>query len=775
MVSNSKEELKNGIEVENVELSEDEQIKLKLDAVMKAKAKEYAMAKLEAEKKAKKEVLGEKEKDLNEKLAAVERIKAERKAREEATKERIKAKKAIEEARKAEERAALEKERRKEAEKKAADMRLRALAAKKAADKVRDEHLARKAEQTIDEAAKEAAARVQAAEEEKELAKKAEIKQLEKLIHKLEVEKNLVPEEPIEEEKPQEEALAETVADLAETTEDTAKPVDELEHAIKTAEQRQEKIHEEVEKKKWEQVEADKKLAAQAKWERENGVPEDSLKDKFMSVLAAPIYLHDTIQDACDSFLEKLYKDFVSAVYKIASGYRHSQKVIGLNLLLVCMVCGIVVTVLNHNTVYEYAYNGKVLGYVENQDDVTNVLAIASEQLNALNTESTENIEFSAGDNITFNVVDSNGKDIDDADDTINKLAYMTDIEVEAYGIYEDGNLVTVVKSNDAAEKLLEEVKGILGTPDEGMEIVSVDFNKALSIEPVKVLLTSVQSNSAARKQMTKGGNVELYHLVEADETMESITEDFSVSALDVYTEDNASVATSLNVGDKVCIHKDVEPVSVKLVEQGKMKEIVPYETIEKESKDYYKGDEVVDVTGVDGIQIFEGTVTKVGGKVTNRKTKNMEVIREKVDEIILIGIAKRPKTAPTGVFKNPMLPGTYVVTSHMGYRWGRQHEGVDMGTPVGTAVYASDGGTVTFVGVSGGYGNLIIIDHGNGMTTRYGHLSSFGVREGQKVYQGQYIAASGNSGRSTGPHLHFEIRNNGTPINPEGKVSGGI
>lgn len=85
----------------------------------------------------------------------------------------------------------------------------------------------------------------------------------------------------------------------------------------------------------------------------------------------------------------------------------------------------------------------------------------------------------------------------------------------------------------------------------------------------------------------------------------------------------------------------------------------------------------------------------------------------------------------------------------------------------MGTTVMAADGGTVTYAGYSGAYGYLVTIDHQNGMETRYAHNSELLVSVGDKVYQGQSIAKSGNTGRSTGPHVHFEIRVDGVAKDP--------
>jgi murein DD-endopeptidase MepM/ murein hydrolase activator NlpD len=99
----------------------------------------------------------------------------------------------------------------------------------------------------------------------------------------------------------------------------------------------------------------------------------------------------------------------------------------------------------------------------------------------------------------------------------------------------------------------------------------------------------------------------------------------------------------------------------------------------------------------------------------------------------------------------------------------GRQmfHEGIDIAAAAGTPVFASAKGTVISAGYAAGYGNLVVIDHGNGYQTAYGHNSKLFVKAGQKVKKGQKISSVGSTGRSTGPHLHYEVRFHGKPINP--------
>jgi murein DD-endopeptidase MepM/ murein hydrolase activator NlpD len=105
-------------------------------------------------------------------------------------------------------------------------------------------------------------------------------------------------------------------------------------------------------------------------------------------------------------------------------------------------------------------------------------------------------------------------------------------------------------------------------------------------------------------------------------------------------------------------------------------------------------------------------------------------------------------------------------ITSGFGWRWGRMHEGIDIGAACGTTIHAAASGTVIYAGWMDGYGNITIIDHGGGLATAYGHQLSLYVGGGS-VSQGQAIGAVGSTGHSTGCHLHFEVRVNGTPVDP--------
>lgn len=123
------------------------------------------------------------------------------------------------------------------------------------------------------------------------------------------------------------------------------------------------------------------------------------------------------------------------------------------------------------------------------------------------------------------------------------------------------------------------------------------------------------------------------------------------------------------------------------------------------------------------------------------------------------IAVSKLPLAMP--------VKSAFRFSSGFGQRWGRAHQGIDMAGPVGTSIFSTADGVVTFAGWQRGYGNLIKIQHELGTETRYGHLSKIRVKVGQKVSRNSLIGDMGNTGRSTGPHLHYEVRVDGKAVNP--------
>ena len=147
------------------------------------------------------------------------------------------------------------------------------------------------------------------------------------------------------------------------------------------------------------------------------------------------------------------------------------------------------------------------------------------------------------------------------------------------------------------------------------------------------------------------------------------------------------------------------------------------------------------------------------------------QVISEPVNRVITIGTAvvkvsssEKANVSSSG-FICPLERGKFVVSAYYGD--GRNHKAIDLAANRGVAIFAAAGGTVTYAGYDGDYGYNVVIDHGNGMKTRYAHASYLCAKKGDVVSQGDMIAAVGRTGYSTGNHLHFEVIINGTRVNP--------
>lgn len=177
------------------------------------------------------------------------------------------------------------------------------------------------------------------------------------------------------------------------------------------------------------------------------------------------------------------------------------------------------------------------------------------------------------------------------------------------------------------------------------------------------------------------------------------------------------------------------------------------------ENDSWYTTKEVIHQEGTTGRRERNDIVVYENGMETSRELLHQNILAESQAAVIERGTVIPP------TYIRPISGGRY--TSGFGRRWGRMHKGVDWACPVGTTVRASSAGTVIQASYSGGYGNNVVISHPDGRMTRYAHNSKLLVQVGQHVNQGDPIALSGNTGRSTGPHVHFEIYINGAAVNP--------
>lgn len=294
----------------------------------------------------------------------------------------------------------------------------------------------------------------------------------------------------------------------------------------------------------------------------------------------------------------------------------------------------------------------------------------------------------------------------------------------------------------------------------EGDGLKALNFSEKVEISEAYVDADRVSKISEAIEAVTKETEKNQTYEVQPGDTLSVIANSRGYYVDEVLAlNPGLTRDATLHLGDEIVISVPEPELSVLTTEQSTYEEDYDAETQYIENDSWYTTQQVARQEAVPGHHEVTVLTTSRNGTETSREMVSENVITEPVPEII----EKGTQTPPTYI--KPITGGT--LTSTFKWRWGRMHKGIDWAVPKGTAVRASCGGTVVSAGWSGGYGNCITIRHPDGKQTRYGHLSKILVSAGQKVDQGQKIALSGNTGRSTGPHVHFEILVNGTQVNP--------
>ena len=297
--------------------------------------------------------------------------------------------------------------------------------------------------------------------------------------------------------------------------------------------------------------------------------------------------------------------------------------------------------------------------------------------------------------------------------------------------------------------------------------LMSMGFAEKVEIVESFLLPNEITPLETAIEQVTKDKEVNEVYEVVAGDTLSGIVDKTNIP-MDKIIELNESIKnenSTIRVGDEIIITVPEPELSVVRTEQVYLEEAYDAEVVYIDNDEWYTTQEKT-------LQEPSTGFRKAVANITYRNDK--EISKEVIKEVVLM------EAVPKIVERGTKIPPTFIkpisggrLTSRFGRRTSptrgasSNHKGVDWSLPRGSSVVASSGGTVTKAGWGGGYGYVVYIKHPGGAETRYAHNSKVLVSVGQTVKQGQKIALSGNTGVSTGPHLHFELRLNGTPVDP--------
>ena len=404
-------------------------------------------------------------------------------------------------------------------------------------------------------------------------------------------------------------------------------------------------------------------------------------------------------------------------------------------------------------------------GYIENEQvyDLARSEVLAKMQ----GAQSAQAIDFSAS--LSLEPVE---EDIEFGDpySLSNRIIAASGADVEdAYGLYIDGRLVSAVRDKDTLLDLL----GLLQDKyksDDPTETVS--FIRPVAIREGLYPSSRISNLSAVNRLINREVKGEFTYTVEAGDTPSGIASQF-----DMYTSQlvslNPGILESLLVGQELLISRAEPYMSVKIQRIEEYEEPIPYTTENIEDSSLLKGQTSIEREGENGLASVRAAVTYVNDMEQERNVLSRSVLEEPVSQQIRVGTKlfaqNYGSTGGPTVSSNFLWPvassRAYVSNGFYGYVG---HGGIDIAAPYASPIIASAPGTVVYSGYTvWGYGRHIIIDHGSGVRTLYGHNSQNVVRVGDVVEQGQVIGYVGSTGNSTGNHCHFEIRIGGVQRNP--------
>ena len=359
--------------------------------------------------------------------------------------------------------------------------------------------------------------------------------------------------------------------------------------------------------------------------------------------------------------------------------------------------------------------------------------------------------------------------DVGNSEDLENALSEQVGALERGYALYVDDQFIGATQTEGALEELLTQVAAAYRNEN----TVSLSFAENVRIEECELSVDKFTNlaDIALILNSTKAG--EITYTVQKGDCWSVIAQDHDMTNKELLALNPGYDIDKLQIGDVLIISNAVPFLTVIVTQMEYYIAEVPYEIEYIDDSSMWKGDTAIVSKGTNGTADTSALVTYQGNMEIKREIVTQTVLTEPTTQVERRGTAERPSWAPTGTFRRP-TNGT--LTSKFGYRYifgsTSFHGGIDIANRIGTDIVAADGGIVTFAGWSSGYGKLIIIDHQNGYKTYYAHCNSLLVGVGAKVHKGQHIAEMGNTGRSTGSHLHFEVRYNGERKNPLNYIS---
>lgn len=426
----------------------------------------------------------------------------------------------------------------------------------------------------------------------------------------------------------------------------------------------------------------------------------------------------------------------------------------------------VIFTVSNLNFALNVNYNGKNVGVVKNEKSFD---TSKSQMLSQVVLDDKSDIALQKS---KFSITVAGKNNVQDNNEFTRSLISASGEKIDtAYGIYIDGNLATANKDKEYIDKVLNEK--LKPEKDKNPES-KVEFAQKVEIVEGLYPVNLIINNEDFGKKINSNVQEEKTYTVKMDDTPLIIAEKTNVP-LNELRRLNPNLVDLMVVGVDVVLSPERSLLEVKVVKSERYEQEIPYEVEEVKSSKYRSGYKKTTQEGENGTAIVTAEVSYIDGIEVSRDVLSSDVTSSPVNKQVIIGTGKSYNSyssydyngGPIGSGGTLNWPtnGGYISNGYLGYY---NHRAIDIANDYGSPIYAADDGVVVTSGwSSGGYGRYVVIDHGNGMQTLYGHNSKNLVYPGQRVSRGQTIARVGSTGNSTGNHVHFEVIVNGVKKNP--------
>ncbi|MGI6685547.1 MAG: peptidoglycan DD-metalloendopeptidase family protein [Bacillota bacterium] len=351
--------------------------------------------------------------------------------------------------------------------------------------------------------------------------------------------------------------------------------------------------------------------------------------------------------------------------------------------------------------------------------------------------------------------------------DDIKLLEEKLQMLVPGAALIINGEEKVILPDQKAAENLLEEIKVHYTPTGKGINVVKVELKEDVKIIEKNVPMDKVTDEESAFHLLTLGAEKMVTHTVEKGESFWSIAKANKMSVKDLEEANPEYNPDKIQIGDEIKLVKMDPIIHVTTVSEFTEVKKVPYSVVVENDNNMLRGKEKVKQAGKDGSKEFKYLLVEENGRQVDKQFVSGTVLNKPVDKVVVRGTKLVLASRGSGGSGDLRWPIRGRITSRFGSRSLGYHTGLDIDGSTGDPVRAAEAGTVTYVGRDGNYGKVVRINHGNGIQTWYAHLSAYEVKTGDKVSRGDLIGRVGSTGRSTGSHLHFEVRINGNAVNP--------